>query len=287
MDWIGRFAKPRHSSDPLRQSTSQESPDCHKQLLDKYLKIVPLVLPPDVNLHRSTIWHPDLHSGNIFVENNKIVSIIDWQGCMSLPLFMNCKLPKFLRINGPLLFDLPSASGLTAEEKKETLLRYEHTQLQRFYISKFQNLDPSVFRAMSYPHAIIRQQLIDFAGSTWEDDGLFFLREMMHQVWRDWNEITSRPGEQCPITFDSEEISSHVAEGKIWDEYKAFFDSIDIPLDGWVHPEDFQSKANVMRDLVGEILDSADDRDETLQALRAWKLTDPDSVNSCSKVMDI
>ncbi|OJD21311.1 hypothetical protein ACJ73_07348 [Blastomyces percursus] len=268
MDWIRRYAKSRDHSDPLKQSTSQESPDCHIQLLDKYLKIVPLVLPSDVNLYRSTIWHPDLHSGNIFIKNSKI-------------------LPKFLRINGPLLFDLPPAASIAPEERKETLLRYEHTQLQKFYISRLKNLDPHIFQAISYPHAIIRQQLINFAGSTWEDDGLFFLREMMHNVWRDWNEITSSPNEKCPITFESNEISSHVAEGKFWDNYKAFFDSIDIPLDGWVHPEDFKSKAAVMQNLAKEMLDSAEDRNETRQALKAWKLSDPNSTSLCSKVMDI
>ncbi|OAX77680.1 hypothetical protein ACJ72_08018 [Emergomyces africanus] len=287
IEWIRRFAKPRDHADPLRQSTSQESPDSHIQLLDKYLKIIPLVLPSNVGLYRPTIWHPDLHSGNIFIKNQKIVSIIDWQGCMSLPLFMNCKLPKFLRINGPLLFDLPPATGLTAEEKKETLLRYEHTQLQRFYISKFKNLDPHIFQAISYPHAIIRQQLIDFAGSTWEDDGLFFLRDMMHNVWRNWDEMTSKPNEKCPITFGPKEISSHIAEGEIWNNYKVFFDSLDIPLGGWVHPEDFKSKADVMRNLARELLDSADDRDEARQALKAWKLSDPNSTSLCSKVMDI
>ncbi|KAI9731010.1 MAG: hypothetical protein M1834_005471 [Cirrosporium novae-zelandiae] len=117
-------------------------------------------------------------------------------------------------INGPLLFDLPPATGLTAQEKKENLLRYQLTQLQRFYISKFQNLDNGVFRALSDPHALTRQQLVDFAGSTWEDDGLFLFREMMHRTRRDWEEITGRPRCECPVSFSPDELSSHTAEGK-------------------------------------------------------------------------
>jgi hypothetical protein len=65
-DWIERFAKPRDVSDPLRQSDAQESPDCHLQLLDKYLKVVPYILPTDKELHRPTLSHLDLHAGNIF-----------------------------------------------------------------------------------------------------------------------------------------------------------------------------------------------------------------------------
>ncbi|PGH23274.1 hypothetical protein AJ80_02690 [Polytolypa hystricis UAMH7299] len=247
MNWISRFAKPRDLSDPLRQSTSQEYPNCHLQILNQYLKILPQVIPSDHDLYRSTIWHSNLHSGNIFVENNKIVSIINWQCCMSVPLFLACKIPKFLKVDGPPLFDLPPAAGLSAQEKKETLLKYQLTQLQRFYISKLKDLDSSIFRALSYPHAIIRQQFIDFAGSTWEDDGLFLFREMMHQ--------------------------------KTWGNQKEVFDALGIPIDGWVHSEDFKFKAETMRNPVAEILSSADDQEEIRRALRAWKLSDPGSTH--------
>jgi hypothetical protein len=287
MNWISKFAKPRDPSDPLRQSTSQESPGCHIQLLEKYLKILPQVIPSDGDLYRPTIWHSDLHFGNVFVENNKIASLIDWQGCMSLPLFLTCKIPKFLRFSGPLLFDLPPAAGLTAEEKKEKLLRYQLTQLQSFYASKFKGLDSSIFRALSYPHAIVRQQLIDFAGSTWEDEGLFFFREMLHQACRDWGEITNQTQDRCPITFSSEELSSHVAERKVWCDYKELFDSLDIPTDGWVHSEDFKFKAETMQNLATEMLDSADNREEALHALRAWKLSDPESTHLSTKTMNL
>lgn len=206
---------------------------------------------------------------------------------MSLPLFLACKIPKFLRFNGPLLFDLPPAAGLTAQEKKETLLRYQFTQLQRFYIFKFKGLDSSIFQSLSYPHAITRQQLINFAGSTWEDEGLFFLRAIMHQVWRNWDEITDEPDCKCPIMFSSDELSSHVAEGKVWDDYKGLFDSLGIPIDGWVHSEDFKAKAETMRNLVTEMLSPADNQQEVRRALRAWKLSNPGSTRLSTNVMDI
>ncbi|KAI1938632.1 Phosphotransferase enzyme [Ophidiomyces ophidiicola] len=277
MTLISRFANPRDLSDPLRQSTSQESPKAHLNLLGKYLKILPSILPSDQQLSRSTLWHSDLHFGNIFVEKGKIVSIIDWQGCMSLPLFVTTKIPKFLRFKGSALFDLPPAADLTETEKKETLLRYQLTQLQRFYFSKFQSLDSVVFHALSDPYASVRQQLINFAGSTWEDDGLFLFREMMHQTWQDWNGIVGQTDLLCSITFSSDEISSHAAEQKAWDDYKALFDSLDIPIDGWVHTQDFRVKAEILHNLVREVMDSADNKDEVQQALRAWKLSDPES----------
>ncbi|KAK2810350.1 hypothetical protein FQN50_003081 [Emmonsiellopsis sp. PD_5] len=287
INWISQFATPRDVSDPLRQSTSQESPRCHLQLLDKYLKVISQVVPSDHDVYRSTIWHSDLHFGNIFVEKNQIVSIIDWQGCTALPLFLTCKIPKFLRLNGPLLFDLPPAAGLTAQEKKETLFRYQLTQLQSFYCSKFRDLDNGIFRAMSDEHAMTRQQLVDFAGSTWEDDGLLFFRETLRQVLADWNEIANGTDSNCPITLSSNELSSHAAERKVWDEYKALFDSLGIPIDGWVHLEDFESAADTMRKLVTEIIATAENQEAARRAMRAWKLTDQKSTVLSSRAMDI
>ncbi|KDB25301.1 hypothetical protein H109_02864 [Trichophyton interdigitale MR816] len=52
-------------------------------------------------------------------------------------------------------------------------------------------------------------------GSTWEDDGLFFLRDMMHNVWHNLDEMTSRSNEKFPMTFGPNEISSHIVEGEI------------------------------------------------------------------------
>ncbi|EEP81758.1 hypothetical protein UREG_06623 [Uncinocarpus reesii 1704] len=279
MSWLSQFARPRQMSDPLRQSATQESPECHLQLLQKYLKIIPQVIPLDNNLRRATIWHPDLHSGNIFIENNTIVCIIDWQGCMSLPLFLTCKIPKFLRFNGPLLINIPPTAGLSTQEKADILLRYQLTQLQRFYIARFDDLDRSVFRVLADPYATTRQQLVEFAGSTWEDDGLLFLRERMRQVWHAWADFTNKPGEECPITFSADELATHNAEMKAWDGFNQFFDFLGIPMDGWVHPEDFKLKAETMQDIAGKMVSTADDQEEARCAIRAWNLSDPEATH--------
>lgn len=244
------------------------------------------MVPSHQDVYRSTIWHSDLHFGNIFVENNQIVGLIDWQGCTALPLFLTCKTPKFLRFNGPLFSDLPSVAGLTAQ-KKETLLRYQLTQLQSFYCSKFRDLDHGIFRAISDTHAVTSQQLVDFAGSTWEDDGLLFFRETLRQVLSDWNEIASGTNSNCPLTLSSDELSSHAGERKVWDEHKALFDSLSIPIDGWVHLEDFQSAADMMQKLVTEIMATADNQEVVQCAIRAWKLIDPESTVLSSRAMDI
>ncbi|KAF4252244.1 hypothetical protein KXW65_005872 [Aspergillus fumigatus] len=152
------------------------------------------------------------------------------------------QLPKFLNIHGPLLFDLPSATGLTPQEKEENLQRYQLTQLQRLYISKFCQIDNDVVSALSFPQALTRQQLIDFSGYTWEDDGLFLFREMMIRTWREWMEFTGQPQSSCPVTFGADELASHVAEGTSWEDRRELFSALGIPIGGWVHLEHFEAK---------------------------------------------
>ncbi|PYI35690.1 phosphotransferase enzyme family protein [Aspergillus indologenus CBS 114.80] len=286
-EWIARIATPRHPADPLRQSDSQESPDCHLKLLDRYLEVVPHLIPSDPGLNRSVLWHSDLHFGNIFVRGNQVVSIIDWQGCSSLPVFHACRIPKFLKVHEPLLFDLPPATGLTPQEKADNLQRYQLTQLQRLYITKFRETDDDVFSALSFPQALTRQQLIDFSGYTWEDDGLFLFREMMLRTWREWMELTGQPQSTCPVTFSADELASHVAEGKSWEDRRELFGALGVPLDGWVHPEDFEAKVETMRSLVSSVIDATDDKDGVKDALRAWKLSESGPGSLSGNLMDI
>ncbi|KAL5427990.1 hypothetical protein PMIN04_000937 [Paraphaeosphaeria minitans] len=48
-----------------------------------------------------TVWHTDLHMGNIYVsdeEPTQIVSLIDWQSIMISPLFYQVRFPEFISI---------------------------------------------------------------------------------------------------------------------------------------------------------------------------------------------
>ncbi|KAE8383282.1 hypothetical protein BDV26DRAFT_162114 [Aspergillus bertholletiae] len=85
--------KPQHRD--LRQSESQEPPSCHIRLFDQYLEVVP-------------------------IRYGKAVQV-----CL---LFMHTEYQNFLKIHGPLLFDLTSVEGLT-QQKKEQVLQRAHVLL--------------------------------------------------------------------------------------------------------------------------------------------------------------
>ncbi|KAL3447716.1 hypothetical protein BJX65DRAFT_295552 [Aspergillus insuetus] len=213
----------------IRFYDDREPPDCHIALLDKYRKLMPHSIPSEQGQNRS---------------ENQIVSIIDWQDS-SLPVFYGRRIPKFLKINGPLLFDLPPAAGLARKGKRRDFAEIPAYTAQRHYISKFRKLDDDVFSALSFPQASTRQQLLNFAGYTRDDDGLYLFREMMLRACREWEELTDQPQISHPVTFDI----------------------LGIPIDRWVHHEDFEEKMTIMRNLVDSIIEAADDKDGVKDAI--------------------
>lgn len=74
--WIRRYAVPRAFDDPLVASEAQNSPEAHLTLLDRFSKVAPYLLPGDTELLSSNLWHGDLHSGNVFIEQNRITAIM-------------------------------------------------------------------------------------------------------------------------------------------------------------------------------------------------------------------
>ncbi|PWY93880.1 hypothetical protein BO94DRAFT_563439 [Aspergillus sclerotioniger CBS 115572] len=273
-EWILRFAKPHQLEDPQRQPYTQESPRWHAELLDRYLKMVSNLMPPHKGLHRSVLWHPDLQDSNIFVEQNRIVSIIGWQGGSSLPIYYACEVPRFLQIDITSSLNLILTARLTSQERKESRRRNPLTQLQEFYISKFQELDNDVFSALSFPQALTRQRLIHSAGYTWEDDGLIVFLELQQQARREWTELTGLPLSSCPVRSDENKEFPHCNDRNSLAGRRVVFHLLGIPRDGWVHRKDFEAKVEVMRNLAGSIIKSATDKDDAKRALRSWKLSE-------------
>ncbi|KAJ8205237.1 hypothetical protein LV164_005645 [Aspergillus fumigatus] len=113
---------------------------------------------------------------------------------------------------------------------------------ERRFMNAFRGPYNDVVSALSFPQALTRQQLIDFSGYTWEDDGLFLFREMMIRTWREWMEFTGQPQSSCPVTFGADELASHVAEGTSWEDRRELFSALGIPIGGWVHLEHFEAK---------------------------------------------
>jgi hypothetical protein len=79
----------------------------HLNLPEKYLSIVPGFMDIDRLLSRPTLWHGDFHSSNIFVDDNRITAVIDWQGSWTGPLLLQAQLSPLVDYQGHILLNCP------------------------------------------------------------------------------------------------------------------------------------------------------------------------------------
>ncbi|KAL8650303.1 MAG: hypothetical protein Q9210_003899 [Variospora velana] len=102
-EFIEAHARPRINY--ARSLTEPESPDEMLDLLDRYLQLAPVMVPPQSSddTHSPTLWHPNLHLDNVFVnpESKQITRVIDFQSAALLPLFYQCGVPTMFRHQGP------------------------------------------------------------------------------------------------------------------------------------------------------------------------------------------
>ncbi|KAL3408001.1 kinase-like domain-containing protein [Aspergillus fumigatus] len=170
--WIEKQATPRPPDDPLFMSHSQNNPTEHISLLHRYISVVPYLLPKDGDLLSSFLWHIDLRTPNIFVnDNGNITSLIDWQSTWAGPLFFEARHPYFLNYNGELLLELPE-DFKQLDEDTQTVVKDQVTRSILLYLYEKYTAErnPLLSRVLQYPNGMIMTDPVRFVGSTWDED---------------------------------------------------------------------------------------------------------------------
>ncbi len=142
-----------------RSLKEPELPEDMLDLLDRYLRLAPAMVPPPTpaDTHSSTLCQPDLHLDNVFVDpkSKKITHVIDWQAAAALPLFYQCSVPTMFRHRGPVSDDMSiwpkhpeNYSSLEQDEKEEidNLIRSEC--LHKYYLAITHNKNPRHWAAL-------------------------------------------------------------------------------------------------------------------------------------------
>ncbi|KAL1882573.1 hypothetical protein Plec18167_002989 [Paecilomyces lecythidis] len=195
------------------------APEDHVQLLQKFLAVLPHVLPP-AEITRPALLHQDLHADNIFVDKDdptKISSIIDWQALYAAPLFLQAKFASVVDCDDPYPWgavqpELPQDfDDLPEPEKALAKEAFHRLRLKKFYELASRKFNPTLIRAMD----AIRDDndptnfIFHIIGHT-ATDGPIPLRELLIQIFEKWDQITGRNGVKvrCPISFTQEEITA-------------------------------------------------------------------------------
>ena len=182
--WVQQYAVLKPPDDPLVTSASQNSPSSHIALLEKYLKVAPYLLPDDPPLVAPHIRHTDLHAGNIFVQDGKITSIIDWQEIWAMPLILRARHPQLVDYNGAIVLKHPANfKELDPAKKEEMRDQISRSIVLYLYEKQIAKEIPLLHKVLRYEYGRTRCEPILFAGDTWEDD-ILPLRESLIRLER-------------------------------------------------------------------------------------------------------
>lgn len=162
-----------------------------------------------------TLWHTDLHMGNIFVapdESSRIVSLIDFQSTSVLPAFLQAQWPIFLKppqnynyVKGIFQPKLPDDFDKLDEESKGIALReWSQVKLAKAYeVSTFLE-DRAASNAMNVPRVF--RELFTRCGKV-SEAGIVPLRACLIEISQSWSELGFSG--KCPYSFSQGEIEEH------------------------------------------------------------------------------
>ncbi|TQB67571.1 Phosphotransferase enzyme [Monascus purpureus] len=232
--WIQKHAIPRSPNDPLFVSHSQNDPAEHVSLLQRYLSIAPHLVPQEEGILGSFLWHPDLRTPNIFVDDRgHITSIIDWQSTSAGPLFLEGRHPHFLNYNGDLILELPE-NFKQLDENTQSAVKGKVTDSILLYLYEKYTAErnPILSKVFQYPNGKTLTDPICFVGNTWDGD-ILPLRESLIRIQKKWSSLGHTV--ECPINFSPEEIRKHYEDSEGWNEVQDFWDALSgiMSRDGW------------------------------------------------------
>ncbi|KAH8811076.1 kinase-like domain-containing protein [Xylogone sp. PMI_703] len=203
--WIKDFASPKSPKDIFFTSEAQNTPGVHISLYKMFLDIVSYIFPKSEQLSRSTLWHWDIHSANLFVKGTQITSLIDWQETWAGPLFLQFRHPKLVNYNGEVLLKLPEHYESLEESDEKASIRKQ--------------VEKSIVEVLRLPYGQTRRDAVKFATNTLDGDILPF-RECLIRIERHWKDLgIDAP---CPIHFSKDELEAHYRDAEGWNEQADF-----------------------------------------------------------------
>jgi hypothetical protein len=192
-----------------------------------YSRVLPLIIPRNDALTASVLWHNDLHSDNIFVNEDRpteITGIIDWQGVHLSPAFLHVHYPSLIEYDGPILdgFEKPQLPPDFAEldpvakEKARNLHRAQSIRgLYRIFLQK---QAPDLLHVLRYRDTL-PCQLMTLIGSIFDDGGAY-IQSLLSQLQSEpetWKKV-AKTDSQCPLVYSDEELSRHKEELAKWEQ---------------------------------------------------------------------
>ncbi|RMZ02925.1 hypothetical protein D0862_05843 [Hortaea werneckii] len=237
-------------TDPQDDSDLLDSPQARLSLLHKFEAVSAYLPPSQQSLNRGTLFHWDLRAPNLFIEDGRITSLIDWQDAWVAPLFMQERRPQLLEYDGETILRLPDYFETIENkaEKAKVQTQVEKSILSWYYHRVVRGRLPALQELFDLPLARIRRESVLFAPDIWEGETIP-LRECLYQLQRQWNKLNTNIA--CPIHFSTQEIEAHEEASSDWDERAKFWDSLSgfVSQDGYTSLETYEEARKLFKEL--------------------------------------
>ncbi|GJP87141.1 phosphotransferase enzyme family protein [Aspergillus niger] len=254
------------------------------QLLNFTIRLMPMLdsHPLLGQSAQPTLWHTDLHMGNIYVapeDSTRIVSIIDFQSLAVMPAFLQSRWPEFLKppdnyTQGFAHPELPDGYDNMDDESK-LLARREWSQAKlakAYEVSTYLENRPAHI-ARNIPRVI--QELFIRSGEV-SEMGVIPLRACLIEIFQNWADLGFTGS--CPFSFTEEDIETHerqFVEYQAWHEVQHLAqECLDTDTEGWISPElDIEEKRRQNRELLAMFIERMAD-EKSPEARRMWPFLD-------------
>jgi hypothetical protein len=229
----------------------------------------------------NTLWHPDLHLDNIFVDpdSHKITGIVDWQSAVVAPLFYQSGVHRAFRHyktvqEGWVMPVKPeNFDALTPDEQKRIDHDLESETLHKYYELQTMKRAPLHWDVLQRTSVPTLRRPVWLVTGAWETRDLFFLRDSLITILAQWNHIFGEDT-QCPITFSKEELEMHAKEEENMDGVGKMLSLLQdqgvLPADGMVQPEDYQTAVENCHKYKEVFLNAAENEEEKDLYSKLW-----------------
>lgn len=283
--YVLQYGHPRFNY--CRSAVETELPEEMLNLLEKYLKLIPAMLPPPTpdDIDAATLWHPDLHANNLFVdpETFQITSIIDWQSTIAAPLFFQSTVPQIVRHRAPVSLDLSSLpklcdnyNDLSQDEKEYAENMHKSEHLHQYYLRSTRDDNPRHWTAMQPPNEF-RVHPVKIVQQVWVSNTVYYLRRALVQIAAEWEKLCPGAG-PCPVSFgevdlsllDLEQENRETVSGIL----KLIRDCYGLHPDGTISPEKYDTMQSELKRLKESALAAAESELERLCIDKTWPYED-------------
>lgn len=269
--WAQSYAAPRVN--PYSLSDEHESPSNYTLLLDQYLQLVQHIAPPPIP---ATLWHPDLHLDNIFIEpeTKEIKCIIDWQSAsISEPYFQYSYPPMLTPI---ILTEIDARNEgepeSRADPEAENFLRRLPRLSSHYQICKRQSI-PQQWAATHNASRQFLTKVVSSVTGSWNRDCGFGLRNDLIAVAMDWAKSESAEV-ACPLHFTEEDLAHHKQALKIVAELAEVLEQLEesgiIPNGGKVLVDDYERSLDASRSVRNWWVNKGGSKEEQDLNAKVW-----------------